>query len=947
MKMRFLFCCLICFFLFGNIVLADEEQDLIGVLQSHAAIPQKCNACLRLRIVGTARSVPALGALLGEEERLSHAARNALEGMPCPEAGKALCDALSASAGVRKAGLIDSLGWRREPQAVPLLKPLLSDSDTGIASAAASALGRIGGKEAADALSHGVGKAAPEAQITVLEGLLRCAERYQTSGKTSEATAVYSGLFHEQYPTRIRVAAWRGLVLSDMDRRKELVVEALRSTDRPVKRAALKLIRELGDEEILRICMHNWGTLPPESQLAVLDAHGKQGKSALEMTRTALGSQYLVIRVAALEAAGSVGDSSLVKNLAERAAYGTPAEKAAAQQSLSRLPDDEVGKAILAALDSSESDERVELIRALRVRKESAATDRLVKEARNDIPQVRQAAVEALGDLAGIRQIPALVDMAFETADPKESAYCMKALVLTARRNTAQDRTTELTLEKFDQAGPKEQLVWIDVLGQLGSKQAVAPLQKALRQTENADLRYAAIQAVGNWPDASFLGDLEAIARTSDNKVHRVLAVRGMIGLLDRSSLSAQEKLKQYSDVWKLAEQAQEKRAILGAVSNIKTAEAMEFAAGPLKSPDLSAEAALAALHIARSIYAREPQAAAAAMKQIVNEPVADELKKQAQEILLEIESVRSYLTQWEVAGPYEQEGKNYAQLFDTPFAPEKPDDTVPWKSMPISRLDNHPAYLDLLKELNGGEQCVAYLRTTVESEREKPARLEIYSDDGVKAWLNGILVHSNNTARPIMPEPDIVNVTLKKGSNKLMLKITQNNLPWGAIVRLQEAPAAATPEPKLGEGFKLHVINAESRFEAGTIMDVNNDGKPDILSGGFWYQAPTWEKHVVREIQEEGGYYYDFANLPMDVNGDGWMDTGGAAWHNKMVYWVRNPGQANGPWQVFEVDTPGNMETAIAVDINGDGQDDILPNIMSAAAWYEYKRDASAPQGV
>jgi hypothetical protein len=40
-------------------------------------------------------------------------------------------------------------------------------------------------------------------------------------------------------------------------------------------------------------------------------------------------------------------------------------------------------------------------------------------------------------------------------------------------------------------------------------------------------------------------------------------------------------------------------------------------------------------------------------------------------------------------------------------------------------------------------------------------------------------------------------------------------------------------------------------------------------------------------------------------------------------------------------------METALAFDINGDGQPDILPNIMSEAAWYEFHRDASAPQGV
>ena len=104
------------------------------------------------------------------------------------------------------------------------------------------------------------------------------------------------------------------------------------------------------------------------------------------------------------------------------------------------------------------------------------------------------------------------------------------------------------------------------------------------------------------------------------------------------------------------------------------------------------------------------------------------------------------------------------------------------------------------------------------------------------------------------------------------------------AIGILLTAPAVAA-EGKIGDGFKLHTINADSRFEAAGILDVNRDGKLDIYCGGYWYEAPTWKKHFVREIKEEGGYYYDFANLPVDVDGDAWNDTVGAAWHNKMVY--------------------------------------------------------------
>ena len=100
---------------------AADEKELISILKSDAGVPQKCDACRQLRIDGTAKSVPALAALL-TTERTGHAARYALEGMPYPEAGNALRQAMVRSSGPTKAGLIDSLGWRRDFAAVPLCR---------------------------------------------------------------------------------------------------------------------------------------------------------------------------------------------------------------------------------------------------------------------------------------------------------------------------------------------------------------------------------------------------------------------------------------------------------------------------------------------------------------------------------------------------------------------------------------------------------------------------------------------------------------------------------------------------------------------------------------------------------------------------------------------------------------------------------------------------------
>ena len=135
---------------------------------------------------------------------------------------------------------------------------------------------------------------------------------------------------------------------------------------------------------------------------------------------------------------------------------------------------------------------------------------------------------------------------------------------------------------------------------------------------------------------------------------------------------------------------------------------------------------------------------------------------------------------------------------------------------------------------------------------------------------------------------------------------------------------------------FRTHIINEDSRFEAAGIVDVNRDGKLDIFCGGFWYEAPDWKRHFVREVPEQGGYHYEFANLPYDVDGDGWTDIINAAWHNQTLFWLKHPGPSGGPFQTIDIDTPGNMETALLIDINGDGRMDILPAVNNAPCWYE-----------
>src|SRR4030042_5063726 len=263
---------------------AAGEKELITILQSSAGAAEKGAACQQLRIYGTVQSVPALAALLGQE-RVGHAARYALEGIPGPEAGAALREALTKTSGLNKAGLINSLGWRRDAESVPLLVPLISDAETAIAKETASALGRIGSEKAIAALIAARENSNPAVRPAVIEALLVCAENRLLAGNNSGAAALYGDLSGADVPTAIRTAAWRGLVLSDDNQRPELVVKALSGSDEQLRLVALKLVRETKDEQLIKACLRQWDSLSALAQQAVLDGHLQFGAAAISTIR--------------------------------------------------------------------------------------------------------------------------------------------------------------------------------------------------------------------------------------------------------------------------------------------------------------------------------------------------------------------------------------------------------------------------------------------------------------------------------------------------------------------------------------------------------------------------------------------------------------------------------------------------------------------------------------
>jgi hypothetical protein len=66
---------------------------------------------------------------------------------------------------------------------------------------------------------------------------------------------------------------------------------------------------------------------------------------------------------------------------------------------------------------------------------------------------------------------------------------------------------------------------------------------------------------------------------------------------------------------------------------------------------------------------------------------------------------------------------------------------------------------------------------------------LGLGSDDGVKIWLNGELVHDSWIRRPSRVDEDVVPLHLRAGANRMLIKIQNVTIDWSFLYRLRLSP--------------------------------------------------------------------------------------------------------------------------------------------------------------
>jgi hypothetical protein len=138
---------------------------------------------------------------------------------------------------------------------------------------------------------------------------------------------------------------------------------------------------------------------------------------------------------------------------------------------------------------------------------------------------------------------------------------------------------------------------------------------------------------------------------------------------------------------------------------------------------------------------------------------------------------------------------------------------------------------------------------------------------------------------------------------------------------------------------------------ECASVLDIDGDGKLDIASGRNFFIAPKWTRYAdFRDGADTNGPDVDDNHeLPMDVNNDGRTDILASGWMRKAgLFWYENPGKLGVKWAAHTMIEADGVEAFAIGNLSGrqqgrdPGPKDVLLNYFGRRPdrpliWWEH----------
>jgi HEAT repeat protein len=616
-----------------------KEQDLIQVLQSDAPPQDKAITCKKLAIYGSKNAVPALAPLL-EDPSLSSWARIALESIPDSAAVDALRNALGKVQGRLLIGVINSVGTRRDPQAVSILAEKLGDTDSGVASAAAEALGRIADAPSRQALEKALTGAQNSARASVAYGCILCAEKLLADGDSASAAGLYDKIRQADVPKQRILEATRGAILARGAQGIPLLLEQLRSPDFALFGIGLRTARELPGPEATKALSEELDAANADRQGPLLLALADRNDAAVLPKLLQEADQGpKALRATALGLLDRFPDLACVPVLLKAATESDAVVAAPAKATLTRFGGKEIDADLLARLRRSNGKTREVLIDLAKQRRMNDALPIALRSTEDSDAGVRRAALEAIGVLGSDQQTGDLVRLLSAAPQQQDREDIEAALLAICSRGRT--RCLPQVRSLVQQSDSALRIVGLHALVSIGGPDALGLLKQAIDDSDTT-VQDEAVRTLSNWPnthpdDSGVAEPLLALATSGKKPSYRAQGLQGYLQYIqENKELSNDEKLAKLNTLQSAIKTPEERRSVIAALGSIPTADALQRLIDFAQDPSVVEEACQGLLRIAtdRNVRGLPVEVRRKALQTVADKSENDAAKKKAEDAL-------------------------------------------------------------------------------------------------------------------------------------------------------------------------------------------------------------------------------------------------------------------------------------------------------------------------
>lgn len=578
---------------------AMVERALLDALASAGDADVKAFFIAQIQLAGSDTAAGPLGKLLGNE-RLCEPATRALLQIGTAGSVTQLRSALPGAKGSNLLTIVRALGKARDKASTRAILPYAAAEDAGLRHTAWFALANIGDASATAVLAKAADAKGNYERAMGTKYYLLLARRLTEAGdKAACAKICRQVLAARTKPTdgNARCAALR--VLADAIGADALdeVLAALAGPNAYVRDAATAILPDMrGPGATAKLVARLKGS-SSQVKAAIVRALGQWGdKDALPALLSAASDKDKGVRLAALDALVGLAPPQAAGVAASAMKTSDGEEISAARGALLRLKAKGLSGTVAGALAAASAAGKIALLEVLSARGATDQKQAVLALLDGNDAKVRLAAARAIGVLGGQGDIPRIVRRLQAAKDPNEQSTLRKITATLCRRTGAGAKPI---LAAISRAKGPQRAALLPVLAGIGGRDALPVVLEDIRSS-NKDIQDAAVRALADWPDPPASRHLLALASTTKNRVHHVLAVRGYVRLICLpSKRTPADTAKMFAQVLAAVNRAEEKKLILAGLSKVRTVEAMKLAVGCMDDPAVLEEAAMAAVKIA------------------------------------------------------------------------------------------------------------------------------------------------------------------------------------------------------------------------------------------------------------------------------------------------------------------------------------------------------------